>query len=311
MSKLAAIAQTTKVIAKSPIANPHTGRVILTLRKSAPSILVYSGVAGMVGSTVLACRQMFEAHHIHATATAERTRMKSYVEKNPESEEAKTIGRDITRSYVKECGAQAKVMGVPLTLGVISIASILAGHNMLNKRHAALAASYLTLQNTYNEYREAVAEALGEDVERDIRTGLSQENGAKDANGVVKPNASLYSPYAKYFDETNRNHNADVTYNVQFLRNVQNHMNDRLRAYGYVFLNDVYEALGYPRTKSGQVVGWMLNNPAGTGDGYIDFGVWDSDNARAYDFINGWEDGIWLDFNVDGPILDMLNVGEF
>ena len=77
-----------------------------------------------------------------------------------------------------------------------------------------------------------------------------------------------------------------------------------LHARGHVFLNEVYDALGIPRSKEGSVVGWVLN---GEGDGYVDFGIFsDPDNQSLRDFVNGREGSILLDFNVDGVIWDRI-----
>lgn len=312
MSKLSLALTAVKTFAKSPLSNPTTGKAMLTLSRNAPTILTYAGITGMVGSTVLACREVFEAHHTHSKHQGERIRMKMFVEAHPGSDEEKTFKRDLTRSYFNEACGLAKVFAPAATIGVLSITSILVGHNMLNKRHAALGAAYLTLQNSYNEYRETVKEALGEDTERELRIGLAQEAKGEDGKGRPKTSADLFSPYAKFFTEGNVNFNeGDTTWNVHFLRTVQNHMNDKLYTRGHVFLNDVYKALGFPETKAGQIVGWTTSTKNGETDGYIDFGVWDEKNQKAMEFVNGYEDGIWLDFNVDGDIMSDIRLTEF
>ena len=91
-----------------------------------------------------------------------------------------------------------------------------------------------------------------------------------------------------------------------FLRARQNWFNDKLKADGYLFLNDVYDELGIPRTKPGQIVGWIYNENNPVGDNYVDFGMYDVNYEPARDFINGHECNILLDFNVDGPILDLI-----
>lgn len=64
--------------------------------------------------------------------------------------------------------------------------------------------------------------------------------------------------------------------------------------------------LDIPRTKAGQIVGWAydLNNPSG--DNYVDFGIYETNRKVVRDFINGYERSIILDFNVDGPILELM-----
>lgn len=75
-----------------------------------------------------------------------------------------------------------------------------------------------------------------------------------------------------------------------------------------MFLNDVYDMLGIPRTKAGQIVGWFYDpkNPNHKGDDYVDFGLYDLYKEKTRDFVNGYEEVILLDFNVDGPIINLI-----
>ena len=93
-----------------------------------------------------------------------------------------------------------------------------------------------------------------------------------------------------------------------YLNAQQNYANDVLKTKGFIFLNDVYDLLGIPRTKAGQIVGWIYDpeNPEHMGDNYVDFGIFDSNREKNRDFVNGYEKVIILDFNVDGPILDLI-----
>ena len=78
-------------------------------------------------------------------------------------------------------------------------------------------------------------------------------------------------------------------------------------------MNEVYDMLGIPRTKAGQIVGWIYDEECPNGDNVIDFGIYESNKATR-DFVNGYERTILLDFNVDGPILDkfwMLGLDKF
>lgn len=79
--------------------------------------------------------------------------------------------------------------------------------------------------------------------------------------------------------------------NKHYLNMQQTYANDLLRAKRRLYLNEVYDMLGLPRTEEGQVVGWIYqeNNPIG--DNYVDFGI-----------TNYVRTGV-VDFNVDGVIL--------
>ena len=90
---------------------------------------------------------------------------------------------------------------------------------------------------------------------------------------------------------------------MMFVTQIQNWANDRLQSKGYLYLNEVYEMLGFQRTKAGQVVGWLYN---GDGDNYVDFGIFNIKDKQKRRFVNGYEKSIWLDFNVDGNILNKM-----
>ena len=94
-------------------------------------------------------------------------------------------------------------------------------------------------------------------------------------------------------------------YNLMFIKAQERYANDLLKAKKRVFLNEVYEMLGLPRTKAGQIVGWVYNPENPKGDNYIDFGLY-SDNLSYSDYVNGFDQAILLDFNVDGNIWDLM-----
>ena len=94
-----------------------------------------------------------------------------------------------------------------------------------------------------------------------------------------------------------------MDYNLLFLRSQQQIANDRLKADGFLFLSDIYEALGIKRTKMSQTVGWVYK-PEGNpnGDNFIDFGVLETNRETE----NGYEKALLMNFNVDGPILNLI-----
>lgn len=112
--------------------------------------------------------------------------------------------------------------------------------------------------------------------------------------------------------------------NVEFLLSVQAQCNEKLKREGHLFLNDVYRMLGmlFPTNDGGYtsdracgaINGWIWitddeGNYIGPGDGYVDFGIFDVDNDRKQAFVDGFEDNIWLDFNCDGIMYDLI--GDF
>ena len=78
---------------------------------------------------------------------------------------------------------------------------------------------------------------------------------------------------------------------------------EKLRSKGHLFLNEVYDSLGIPRSREGQAVGWVYDKKKDT---YVDFGIYNINRASNREFVNGYERSILLDFNVDGDILNLI-----
>ena len=114
------------------------------------------------------------------------------------------------------------------------------------------------------------------------------------------------SQYAKVFDESCVGWTKCAEYNLAFLRSQMSYCNDLLKAKGHLFLNEVYDMLGIPRTKAGAVVGWVYDEKNPIGDNFVDFGLFDTNDERNSDFINGFKNTAILDFNVDGNILNYI-----
>ena len=100
-----------------------------------------------------------------------------------------------------------------------------------------------------------------------------------------------YSKYARIFDESNINWSKDQEVNLMFIKQCQKRADDLLKKKGTVFLNEVYEMLGIPRSQEGCVVGWHYDEKNPIGDNYIDIGLNDINKSS-----------IVLDFNVDGRV---------
>lgn len=110
-------------------------------------------------------------------------------------------------------------------------------------------------------------------------------------------NAGLYSAF---FNETCTGWQKDATMNKMFLLRQQDYLNEKLKAKGYLFLNEALDALGMARTKIGQTVGWIHNPEIFN---HVDLGLFKNHNQ---DFINGLSNFALLEFNVDGDILDRM-----
>lgn len=290
------------------------------LRQYSPEILVVAGVIGTVVSAVMACKattkvnDILEQHKedvekIHTVAKDEK-----YADEYTESD----MKKDLTIVYAQTALKFAKLYGPAVLLGGLSITGILTSNNILRKRNIAIATAYAALDKSFKGYRERLTERYGETVDRELKYGIKAqkiEETVVDENGKTKKTKTIVpvveneknSVYARFFDETNPNWEKNPDYNLMFLRAQENYANQRLRADGYLFLNDVYESLGIPKCSIGQVVGWIYDPEDQNADCHVSFGIYDLYRAVTRDFVNGFEPAILLDFNVDGVMWDKIN----
>jgi hypothetical protein len=297
------------VLKSQLVSRAHRGGALM--HKHSPDIFLGLGITGLVGAGVLACRATLRATKIKEEMEQQLTNIESLLAdekiEGPEAVQAQTYIAltgvvDIGREYV-----------IPVGLGAASIAAILQSRNILTTRNAGMAAAYKLADETYKRYRGRVLEEFGEEVDAILRSDIDEtrELRVKMVDGDEERDLQLtdeemrlvefgMSPYAKFFDSSSPQWRNTPEQNMFFLRAQQTNMNVQLRVRGHVFLNEVYDALGIPRTSAGAVVGWV----DGQGDSVIDFGVFDEANA---DFVNGYEtEAILLDFNVDGTIWDNI-----
>lgn len=301
------------------------------LKKHSPEIMVVGGVIGGVASAVMACKATTK---VDAVLTERNVKLAELEEAKNDPEFQKAFeekhGVPLTEDDIKKAKLKIKFMtatefvklyGPSVVLGGVSIASILAGHRILNKRTVALSAAFNAVNTDFKDYRNRVVERFGEDLDRElkynIRTKEVEENVVDPETGETKTvtktvqeagpacGPKVSSGTERFFMEGNPNWYKDRFHNQNFLIDVQNALNDRLRNNGHVFLNEAYDMLGFDRSAEGQSLGWLYDpkNPATT---YIDLGLYDPHDKAKMLFVNGDERSILVTFNTQGNILHNL-----
>lgn len=290
------------------------------IQKKSPELLVAAGIAGVVVSAVMACKATIKASEVAEEAKETIDEIHEIEEKgitragNPYSVE--DTKKDLTTTYLQTGVKYAKLYAPSIILGAASITCIVASHRVLKKRNIALAAAYTTLDKSFKEYRGRVMERFGEQVEKEIRYNIKakeikktvvDETGKKekvkevvDTPAVDGWDPSQYSPYARRFDETHPNWTKIPDMNLFYLKARQAQANDMLKTRGHLFLNEVYDLMGFPRTKAGAVVGWLYDpKRPELGDPYVDFGMYE---IREGEDFESYTKSYILDFNVVGDI---------
>ena len=290
------------------------------IKKHSPEILIVAGVAGTITSTVMACKATTKLDSILSKPKEDIDRIHKGMEDGEICGEEYTLEdgkKDLTIVYTQTAVKVAKLYAPAVLLGAASLACIISSHNILRTRNVALATAYTALDKGFKQYRGRVVDRFGEAVDRELQYNVKSEEIEErtvDENGnekVEKKVVKTYTPndhsvFAKCFDETCCNWTRDPDLNLFFVKQQQSHANKCLQERGHLFLNEVYDMLGFQRTKLGNQFGWIYDKENPMGDNYVDFGIYDLDDERKRAFVNGYEQSIWLDFNVDGDILSLM-----
>lgn len=290
-------------------------RSVLKIKKYSPEILLGVGIIAGGCAIVSACKATPKAKELISKRDSDIRTYKRVKEEYPDEKYSnEDLANDIKIANVQTAVKVVKTYLPTVTLEVLSIGCILAGFGILRKRHVALLGLYKALEESFLDYRKRVIAKEGEGMDQLYRLGLTEETVAEkiidEKTGkektknvkkvVVDPNQ--HSQYAKFFDESSIYWKKDAEQNYFFLKTQQAYANDILRTRGHIFLNEIYDMLGLPRTQAGQLVGWVK----GQGDDFVDFGIFDGDDMKHRDFVNGYERSILLDFNVDGIVYNLI-----
>lgn len=298
-------------------------KVGFKIKKHSPEILVVAGVVGIVASTVMACKATTKVSEIVDDTKNTIDTIHDALENEKCTAEGEVYtqedaNKDLAIVYTQAGWKLTKLYGPAVVIGVASIACMIGSNRILRKRNVALAAAFATVDKSFKDYRGRLIERFGEDLDRELRFNIKAkeiEETVTDENGnetvvtrtvdVVDPNVA-HSIYSVVFCEGNLGWTKNAELNKLFLIQQQNYANDRLRMDGILTLNDVYKMLGIPTTAYGQIAGWVYTEDSTAGDNYVDFGIFDVNNSRACDFVNGNERSIILDFNCIGNVLDYM-----
>ena len=297
-------------------------------KKHSPEILTVAGTIGVVVSGVMIGKATTKIDPILEETKENIDRVHTGVERGeikavvngevtmvPYSQ--KDAQKDLTIFYAQGALKLAKLYGPAIIVGASGLACLWSANNLLRKRNAALTAAYATAHQGFSEYRGRLVERFGKDLDRELMYNIKakeieetvvNEDGTEE---VVKKTVEVTHPdynsiYARFYDESCTGWTKSAEDNLKFLKMQQSFANKKLQAQGYLYLNDVYEMLGIPKTKTGHVVGWIYDEAHPIGDNFVDFGIYDIYNEKARDFVNGYERVILLDFNVDGNIWELM-----
>lgn len=294
------------------------------VKQNNPAILIGFGIINSAAAIVLASFATKKVLETLVPVKASIVEIHTKIDELKDGDQKKEEYKLQLRKMYFKTGTKVVLAYSPAAISfALSIISVISSHKILKNRNLAIAAAFTTLKTGYDAYRARVREKLGEKDEQTIFEGSTvtkivdvDENGKKKVTTVVTPNKErqynsdfsvTWGPGQRVFDS--RSGGLNVTTLIQ----AEEWFNAKLKATGYVFLNEVYEYLGFTpgilgpqKMQASHVVGWLYCPEDKTRDSYISFGIHDKDgklNQGAQKMQKGLEDFIFLSFNVDGDIL--------
>lgn len=292
-------------------------KVGFKFKKHSPEILIVTGVVGIVTSTVLACKATMKVNDILEESKETIDKIHDSANKGLHTSDGEeytqeVANRDLSIVYAQTGWKLVKLYGPAVAIGVTSIACMLGSNHILRKRNVALAAAFTAVDNSFKQYRGRLIDRFGKDLDRELRFGIKAkevEETVVDENGnektvtktvnVVDPNIA-HDIYSVVWCEGNTGWTKNAELNKVFLLKQQNYANDKLRMNHFVSLNEVYKMLGINPTSYGQLAGWIYTEDSSIGDNFIDFGIFNINDDKKCDFVNGFERSVILDFNCIG-----------
>ena len=288
-------------------------RTKVTLIQHSPKILMGLGLAAGTGALVTAIRGTLKAQPVIEEAKTDISDIHCEIERAEENnEDTSALKKELTSAYLHAAGDMLKIYAPTIILAGASAACVLTSHNIMLSRNIALATAFASVEEEYKKYRERVADRIGTEAEQAIyRDEIVREEEVSyvdEKTGEVKTEKVKKYDYqlpahAGFFDNTNPNYVKDPAnnYNLMFIQIQEQFCNDKLRVQGFLFENDARELLGLKKTEVGQRCGWVYDPNGPTHQ--ISFGI---DDYTANYGKNIMDDGIWIDFNVDGDIMNKV-----
>lgn len=294
--------------------------VIFAMKRNAPAILLWVGIGTGAACVGKAC---YDTAKKTVPLLAKAKNDISEVKASVSGEESVNEGvlAEAKKKQMDICLRTAGKLGLiympSAALGLVSVASLITSHNIAHKRILGLSAAYAALDGTFNTYRNGVIDKYGEAEDYEIFNGVKTETIEKEVTdesgevhkvteekkvATVNPETNIYT---RYFDRGNPDWDDDPDIRRLFLEAKERTANMMLENRGYLLLNDVYKLLGYPATRAGYSVGWLRNDDENPNHhGYVSFGWKDISDSYSRALLNGYEECVILNFNVEGPILD-------
>lgn len=308
---------------KFKINNRSFRRLKIKAVKASPTLLIVGSAVAGIAATVTACRATIKAIDIYNDHKSDRENIEEVWEDAQTGElyareyTEEDYHNDVRQQNLKLCGNMLKTYSVPILLTLASISMGVGSHMIMSKRVTTLTGTVITLSEALKQYRDNVIEKYGVDVDHELANNIKEieiEDPETGEKKKVKKSIDNKNPYSfwygpEYIDKhgqrcKNIHWTNDAQYNLQQLTVFLSHANELLKTQESLFINEILDIFGFPRTDIGATNGWIYNPSDYRSSCYIDFGI-DKD-AIIKKYRQGITEPILITLNPDGYILNRL-----
>lgn len=211
--------------------------------QNSPEILIGMGLAGMLSSTVLACKTTPKVHEM-----IEKEKEIRHLECEPELTKMEIVKMSF-KYYIPSA----------LSYG-LSAACILGANSINSKRNATLLTAYKIGEKALVEYKDAVVEVIGEEKEKEVRDVISRKRINKEPINTSEIIFTGKGDSLCYDMISGRYFKGDV----DKINKAVNELNYTMLHDMYVSVNDFYDLVGLDYISAGNEMGWNID------DGQVD-----------------------------------------
>lgn len=222
-------------------------KVSRKVAKHSPAIFTGVGIVGLGTTAYLAYKS--------------RDKVEAIVE---EIEAKREAGEEVSKVEVIKDFVEATYL--PITVGALSVASILMSHRIQRKRILTLS-GVLAAEQARNIYFEKKYKKVHGDeafkefvVPTDEVEHVEVGKNGKEKVTVQKVKKEIDQTIGQWYDESSEYTSDDSYYNTAFIDSVNDRMQTLLFQRGSLLLNEVREALGFERIRAGALLGWTTQD---------------------------------------------------
>lgn len=215
----------------------------MKIKKNSPAILTGVGVIGLGATAYLAYKSRKKVEAVVVNI-----------------EEARDNGEEINKMEVVRDLTEA--LYLPITVGALSVTSIIMSYRIQNNRIAVLAGALATTQAQNLWFESKYRKQHGEEAYQKFITPIDEEiheeegKNGKPKQTVTQVKKEIDQTIGQWYDESSEYVSDDHTYNIAYIESVTEKLNTILFQRGHLMLNEVREAMGFERIRAGALLGW-------------------------------------------------------